>query len=342
MSITDGSKKFDPRTAIYTPAQASSYTIKAIQNIKNQVHQGLGIYLGEQFEKYFPPVLPGQLCSIVAQSSHGKTSFMRFIEMMGAKKLMEQGREDEIFVHVSVEELVEEQIFLELAREADEDAGALARGIVLDWDKLMTASIKVGTIPIYRIGDSLARVEDWPDLYMSNMVEAIRFLRDDYLDFHPKIAAVFFDYLQAFPIEPKNRGADHDKQRRLQVRDDIYNLRRAAKMFECPVFVNVQAKQHLDGANPPIMMPGIYDGEESSAIAQRSDRILCMWMPKQTAGTNTEVKHKGGSFIVEENMVWIKVAKQKGGLPSGKTWPCRINFKSNYYSPDLLNRYGNE
>jgi hypothetical protein len=198
----------------------------------------------------------------------------------------------------------------------------------------MAAAIHVGKVPIYRIGDSLARAEDLPNLYMSNMVRSIKTLVEELLDWRPQVAGLFFDYLQAFPFDPEHRTAPQEGKRRLQVREDIYRLRMAAAYFKCPVFVAVQAKQHLDGANPPIMLPGIYDGEESAAIAQRCDRILTLWMPKQTHTIGTELSHGFHNFRVEENLLWIKVAKQRGGLPSGKTWPCRIDFRSNTIAPE--------
>lgn len=324
---------FDPKTAVYTPQQVATYGIEAIKNARNNASRGLGINIAE-LRDYFAPVMPGQVCAIIAQTSHYKSGFLHFIEHQAAQQLMIDGREDEILIHVSVEECVEEQAFLEFARESEEDAGKLARGICQDWDKLSAASIKVGNIPIYRIGDSLARAEDMPELYLSNMIRAIRELVTDVLDWQPKIAGIFFDYLQAFPIDPEIKQNSADAQRRMQVRSDIFRLRQAAAYYKCPVYVAIQAKQHLDGASPPIMIPGIYDGEESSSIAQRCDRIISLWMPKQTQPVGTMISTGSFNFTVEENMLWVKVCKQRGGLPSGKSWLCRVDFRRNLIAPE--------
>ena len=327
------SKDLDPKTAIYTPQQVATYGVTAVQNARDNATRGLGINIAD-VRDYFAPVMPGQVCAIIAQTSQYKSGFLHFIEHEAAKQLTAQGRDDEILVHVSVEECVEEQAFLEFARQSNEDAGKLARGQVQDWDKLMAAAVTVGNIPIYRIGDSLARAEDMPNLYMSNMIRSIKTLVEDLLDWKPKIAGLFFDYLQAFPIDPEVKQSSADAQRRLQVRQDMYRLRQAAAYFQTPVYVAVQAKQHLDGASPPIMMPGIYDGEESSSIAQRCDRIISLWMPKQTNPVGTVIQHGAYSFTVEENLLWIKVCKQRGGLPSGKSWSCRVDFRSNTIAPE--------
>ena len=162
------------------------------------------------------------------------------------------------------------------------------------------------------------------------MIRSIKFLSEKLLGHRVQTAGLFFDYLQAFPIDPEVRAAVHDQQRRLQVRSDMYRLRQAAAYFKCPVFVAVQAKQKLDGApGPNMLLPGIYDGEESSSIAQRCDRIIQLWMPKQTHVIGTEIEHKGLKFMVAENLLWVRVGKQRGGLPSGRTWKCRIDFKKN-------------
>lgn len=334
-------KEFDPKTAVYTPPEWAKFGLEAAEKMHEKRERGLVLPIAE-IRDYFAPVLPGQLCALIAQTSNYKSGFMHFWERAAARSLMDDNRVDECVIHVSVEECVEEQAYLFFARETGEDAGQIARGEVQDWSKLRNAATLVGSIPIYRIGDSIARADDLPDLYMSNMVRAIRELVEGRVTGKKiKPAAIFFDYLQAFPFDPEVRSAAPNDQRRLQVRQDIYRLRHAAAFFDCPVVVGVQAKQHLEGArSQDIQIPGIYDGEESSAIAQRADRILCLWMPKQTHTVGTRIKFDddptGASFVVAENQLFIKVAKQRGGLPSGKTWPCGINFNKNEIAPITL------
>jgi hypothetical protein len=331
---------FDPKTAVYTPAQTATYGVQAVKRSYDAAEAGVGIGVPiAEIRDYFPPVLPGQICAIIAQTSNFKSGFLHFIEHDAALLLGEKKTRDHVLIHVSVEESIEEQAFLELARESGEDAGDLARGEVQDWNKLQQMSIRIGDIPIYRIGESLARAEDMPRLYLSNMIRSIKTLVEgDILDWKPKVAGVFFDYLQAFPIDPEVRTTERHEQRRLQVRSDIYRLRQCAAYFRCPVFVAVQAKQELRGATPPIMLPGIYDGEETSAVGQRFDRIITLWMPKMTYPVGYYVERPGMSFVVEENQLWMKVAKQRGRLPSGRVWACLIDYKTNTIAPDYSMR----
>jgi len=335
-------KEFDPKSAVYTPDESSQYAIEAIERIRDSKRRSASLDIA-QIRDYFSPILPGQVTSVIAQTSHYKSSFMHFWERQIARQLIAEGREDEAIIHVSVEECVEEQSFLFLANETGEESGKLARGEVQDWDRLLAASTKIASIPIYRIGDSLARAEDLPNLYLSNMVKAIERLTRGDVTGSPIIpAAIFFDYLQAFPFDPEIRSAELKDQRRLQVREDIYRLRLAAAYFKCPVVVGVQAKQELNRQGKGNMdIPGMYDGEESSAIAQRCDRIITLYMPAKNVPVGDFVSFAGQDIQVEENMLFVKIAKQRGGLPSGQTWLCRIDFARNEIAPDAEIHGGN-
>lgn len=323
--------------AIFTPQEAARYALGTIKKAIEQQRRGLKLDIAE-IRDYLAPVMPGQVLAVVAQTSHYKTGFFHFWERTAAKQLIAEKRENESIIHVSVEECIEEQIYLEFANESGEDAGRLAHGIVQDWSKLEQAAIRIEQIPIYRIGDSLARPDEMQNLTLSNILRSVKELTEGRVTGNPIIpAALFVDYLQALPFDPEVRGVgrDYGEQRRLQVRQDIYRLRKAAAWLNCPVIVAVQAKQHLDGApSKNIQIPGIYDGEESSSIAQRCDRIIQLWMPKMNHAVGTLVEFKNLSFNVAENMLWIKVGKQRGGFPSGKGWMCRIDFATNTIAPD--------
>lgn len=328
--------EYEPKNAVHTPMQTSQYALEAIKNVRENTTRGARMFLGGEISNYFAPVLPAQVCVVLAQTSNYKSGFIHAWEAGLAQQLMEENRDDEAIIHVSVEEVVEEQGFLALGRETGEEAGRLARGDVQDWGKLEAAAIKVGTIPIYRIGESLARADDMPNLTISNMARAIQVLASGAITPDPiRPAAIFFDYLQAFPIDDEIKQASHDVQRRLQVRQDFFRLRQAAAKYRCPVIVAVQAKQTLSGPaeKSALQIPGVYDGEESSSIAQRADRMISLCMPARTKEVGEWVKIKNTSLQVEENMLVVKVLKQRGGLPAGQSWLMKIDFARNSISP---------
>ena len=325
------SNDWKPESAVYTPQQAAKYGLEQIDEIRQ--NQAASIALGvPSISDYFAPVRPGQITFVQAQTHQYKSGFCRMWARLAAEQLNTQERFGECIVHVSVEECIEEQAFQELAHYSDEEPGGLARGNVQDWTKLKRAAIQVGKLPIYRIGDSLARPEDLPNLYLSNIIRSIQALQETQ---RKKPAAIFVDYLQALPIDPEVMKMQADKRRHLQVRQDVYRLRQASVFFKAPVIVAVQAKQTLQGAQPPIMIPGMYDGQDTSAIAQRADRIISLWMPKVTHAVGQHISAGNYNFTVSENQLWVKVVKQRGGLPSGKAWPCIVDYRSNTIRPDL-------
>jgi len=326
---------FDPTRAIYTPPETAAYGAQFIARLKEQKLPGLSLGIPE-IKDYMPPILPGELAIMIAQTSNYKSGFFHHIEENASRQLEREGRE-EILIHISVEEGIESQAVLLLSRESGNPGRDLARGIYQDWNRLEQAAIRIGTIPIYRIGESLARAEDMPFLTISNMVRAIKLLASGEITGKPlKIAGLFFDYLQAFPADPEAAKFLPDKQRRMQVYMDVKRLRQAARYFECPVWVAVQAREVLKGApGRNMLIPGIYDGQESSFIAQHADRVCQGWMPKTTHPVGEMVIHKGVSFQVDENLFFFKVGKQKNNLPAGRSWKCRIDFQRNIIAPEI-------
>lgn len=325
--------EFDPGSAIFTPQESVAAALKTVRYVR-QGYGAAGISLGLRYISsgefpYVPRVLPGQTAVILAQTSHGKSYMMHYIERKAAYQLITDGREDEVLIHVSVEESIEEQVYNHLSYRTGVSAGDIARGAIQDWNMLEQEALVVGQIPIYRIGEAIARPEATPHLYMSNMLRCIDFLREKLMGHRLKIAGIFFDYLQAFPIDPEVARTALNDQRRLQVREDFYRIRQAARRFGCPTFVAVQAKQELkDAPGKDMLTPGQYDVNETADVSQRADRIFSLWMPKQTHSVGARIDHKGFSFTVEENLMFFKVCKQRGGHRAGKAWAMRVDFNS--------------
>jgi len=321
------SNVFDPSSAVYTPAEASTFALREVEQAE---HDDLRGYPLDIFGGYVPPARPGELVIVQGQTSNYKSAALHFFEREGAKRLQVLGRGNEIIVHVSVEELIEPQMYLHLGHITGDSAGDLARGKVQDWSRLRQAAVQVGTVPIFRIGASLARAEDMPNLYLSNMFRAIKELVSGAVTGEKLVlAGIFLDYLQAFPIDPEVSKAGIDGQRRLQVRQDIYRSKDMAAYFQCPVFLAAQSKQSLTGANPPYMIPGVYDIEETSAGAQRADRVFSLWLPKTSYPLGKRLPADTGVLEVAEDDLYIKVCKQRGGMPAGRSFHFKVDYIHN-------------
>ena len=328
----------DVRHAVHTPAEASARGVERIREMEANKHRSMPLDI-PKIGEYLAPLMPGELCAVQAQSSNYKSGFMNMWEHQLAKHLQTIGRDDECIIHVDTETSVESLAIQEIGRLSGHSVADLSRGNVRDWKDIIQAAGKIAGIPIYRIAASLG-ADDMPDLYLSSIYRAIKLMQDSKVHDHPiKPACIFVDYLQALPIDPEVKAAGQlDKERRLQVRQDVYRLRSMANYFACPVVVGVQAKQEMKGhPGQNMMIPGTYDGEETSSIAQRFDRIISLWMPKMTHTQGETITHKQViSFEVTDDLIFIKVNKQRGGLPSGDVWPCRIDYKTNTIAPTKL------
>lgn len=319
-------KPFDPLKSIYTPQETATFGVQAVEEIQSGAPRAMNWPIAVMGD-YFAPMQAGQTLALQAQTSQYKSGTMRFLENAWARQLKDQGREDEVLIHVSLEELVEELAFHEFARLTNQDAGLIARGKVRDWGELLTASLTVAGTPVYRIGESLRYPDMMMELYLTNIARAIKALMDGEITGQKiRIAGIFVDYLQALPIDPEVRKINMQEQRRLQVEQDTSRLRSMSKWAGCPVVVGVQAKQNLTSKSS-WQMPGLYDGAESASIAYRNDRVISIWLPKMTSTIGDTIDGPI-SFTVEENQCFYKVWKQRGGLPQGKTFPCRIDYAS--------------
>lgn len=322
---------------IYAPNEKSTLGYEQAQRAAE--HNQFGIELDIKgtmpaVKDYFAPLLPWEICAVQAQTSNGKTYFTNFWERQIVDQLKRQKR-DEIIIHVSLEESIEAMAFQDYGRILKQKPADFARGAFTDWAKMLLAKKEIDGIPVWSIGESANTPDDAPELTLSNIYRSINELVSGRITGEPwKPAVIIVDYLQALPIDPETKNAQKQEQRRLQVMSDVFRLRKMTKALQCPIIVPLQAKQELSGNNLPYMIPGTYDGMETSAIATRFDRIISLWMPKTThiVGQYASNKDNSTSILVKENQAFMKINKQRGSLPAGMVWELKIDFETqNYY-----------
>jgi len=322
-------------TVVFSPQEASARAEKKARDIRDVSYRGIEFPLPEIASYPFAPLLPGQLCIVLAQTSNYKSGFLDFWKDEAVKQLARQDRAGEAIFYISVEDTLEEQMFFELSKRTGYPIDEISTGHAENWDRVLDCTMELGAIPVYRVCNTLDDPEDVHELYMTNIVKAIQYaMKRDNI----KPALFIIDYLQALPLDPTRRGYANEHARRLQIRSDVYEMRKLSRL--APVITACQAKQVLSGAAGDNMyIPGIYDGEESSSIAQRTDRMVSIWMVAQKLASKMgyPVDHGGLSYTVRPELAFMKVTKQRGRLPAGKTWPIAIGFQKNRMQvvPDL-------
>lgn len=326
---------FDAGRMVYTPQQTAFYGTEMIRAVQAGKYRSL-IFPIEGMRDYVAPLMPFETMVFIAQPSQAKSTMLDFFEMVAAQQLIAQERFDECIIHVSVEETIEAMAFRGFSKIGGENTGNMARGTVKNFDNILMSSTKLASIPIFRIGESSMREDSFKGpLTLSNIERGIKKLvGGDITGDVVKPAGIFVDYLQALPLDPEMRKANIEVQRRLQVRDDVYRLQDWPKIFNCPVVYAAQAKQNMECGTGEWQLPGWKDGEETNAIPQRVDRIITQWLVKQTSPVGARITHGDISFTVEEDMIFFKAAKQRGGLPAGRTFPCRINYNAGTIATD--------
>lgn len=327
----------DHKSNIYAPNEVSTAGYNEAKRAAEHAQFGIELDIkgtDPSVQDYFAPLLPWEICAVQAQTSNGKTMFTNFWERQIVQQLKRQKR-DEIIIHVSLEESIEAMAFAEYGRILDQRPADFARGKFTDWARMLWAKSQMDGVPVWRIADSANKPADAPELTLSNIYRAIKELVSGNITGEKwKPAVIIVDYLQALPIDPEVKQAAHHEQRRLQVASDVFRLRDMTKHLGCPIIVPLQAKQDLAGENPPYKIPGLYDGLESSAIATRFDRIISLWMPKMSypVGSTVMNKDKSISLTVHEDQAFVKINKQRGGLPSGIVWECKVDYQKQEYT----------
>ena len=328
---------------VFTPKEVADVGYDA--TLKASEFRDVGIPLSMsggvgKLNDYFAPLLPWEICGVQAQTHNGKTMFTDWWERKTIEHLAQKEQAGDV-IHVSLEESAEAMAFTEYGRLLDVIPAKLARGEYSDIAKLKVAWTQIGQSRIWRIAESAQRPdmeilenpsEKTGELTLSNIYRAIRAIQQGEISSPTKIRLITIDYLQALPIDPEVKQANIDAQRRLQVRNDVYRLRKMTVKLQSPILVPIQAKQNLSGANPPYQIPGMYDGEETASIAQRFDRIISLWMPKTSLPVGSKQYRDGQEqFTVAEDQVFLRVNKQRGGLPSGKTFELKVDYQKREY-----------
>jgi len=289
-----------------------------------QKNQGRAIELpiaSPLVQDYCPPVIPGHIMLVVAQSHNGKTEFLEALAKHNALRAAKHNPKAVVaFVHL--EENIQDASLKQISRLSGVPMGKLARGEVNLADLRLNPELnKINDAPIARIAVSMRTGDSQytaKRLYRPEIHRQLKALESEGWE----IVLLIVDYLTALPTDAKD-----DEERRLKVREDLYEFRDWGNAMRFPVASGSQAKQKLEGAPAPgIMLPGLYDITESKDVAERSDRVYTFWMPKTTNLLGKTFDFGKHTLRVTNDLILMRVCKQKGGLQSGRIFICRWNY----------------
>jgi replicative DNA helicase len=315
---------------IISPTELGTMGVETINALNESRHRLMPLLL-PGLDDYFVPVAPGDLTIIQAQTHNGKSWFMRrWAERMVAH--LKRMKRDEVIVWVDTETPANYLAMTHVSRLANIPYREIVTANGLDAAKLMRAAMGVAETPIYTVATRLGN--DGSEIHLSNIYRALNMLVDGKVDGQKhRVAAVFIDYLQSLPYDPVvAKQQDLDKQRRLQVARDVNTCRVMGSRFSCPIILGVQAKQTPEPTQmyKSLGVPGgVYDGQETANIGQRTDRLLALAVAARNFGVGQVVEYHGKSMPVRENQMFVYVAKQRGeGFPAGGMFAYEMDSKA--------------
>ncbi len=287
--------------AVHSPADVANYTLEVVESRLKNRQLALTTGVGT-LDRFMKPVLPGEVIVVQANTGQGKTSFMQIWARSVVKQLQAREGVNEFVCYITYETLVEEMGLYDLAALTGIDSSEAWHGHITDdqYQELVHAAMKRSAMPLWVIGRSMKRKRQY-DLPLSKVQQALHKLEDEK---GLKPAIIFLDYIQTVPAE-----GDY-KDRRLAVIDVADRIKELAVTCGCPVVAGAQAKVDVfnkDGNK----IPGTYDAQESSRVAQDADKVISLWYPKATEGEGATVDLNGTPITVTKDLMVIAIRKQR-------------------------------
>jgi replicative DNA helicase len=262
---------------VYTAEDVGSLTLEMIRQRMAGKEEAVlsGI---ETLDRFLMPFWPGELIVIMARTGHYKTSFLTFLARRIAQQIKQQAMEHqqelkEMVIFAEWEMYVEQLGLYDVSQMTQIAAKDLWLGKVAkkDWPRVEVAASDRGGLPVWIAGPSMVRRREQVSLTLPEVQEALRRVEEE-IDWRAR--AIMLDHLQE--IDP----VAGERDRRLQVVDNMRRAKRLARDCGCPVFLGVQAGRKVDDRE--CKLPQVGDGEESSRIEQAADKLISLSIPCKT------------------------------------------------------------
>lgn len=307
-------KKPDYRELVHSPADLGREHVAWAERLQGVPGVPFGVPC---VDEKMVPMHPGDMVIFCGRPGSGKSSLLASLARAEGKRIVARGKADEeAVVYVTFEQVTEEMNAV-LETTDKYSVTDIVRGRV-DMDEVKRQATRRASMPIWLIGDSLARTGPTsPRMYPEVVFNAIESLRIDY-GIHPTLVCV--DYIQLVPIP---RLADRQKQ----VIEAAHRVKELAKRIGCPAIVAVQARRDVDDRK--VKIPYLHDAQWSSSIEQAADKFFGLWRPWITE------PHVGASPIIIDDVpypmtpVLLILAMRKQRFAEGN-WTWGLHFRPEF------------
>lgn len=285
----------------YSPADMTDLALRYAETVAKQEKMLWGI---ERLDRVITPLMPGHVATILGRPGNGKSTLLGWY----ARRIARQCKENEIVVHLTHEQAVEQADFMFWANEAITTTD-LTRGEV-PAEVLRAMAPERAALPVWVLGESIImKYAKSLRFTAENVYEALRLMARNY---GVKIKLVTIDYLQIQPIEAQRMG------RVEQVTEAIIGSREVARGLGCPVMMGAQAARSADSGGAE-QLPAINEAQWASAIEQASDEIFGLWRPITTR-RDKGFSWKGQNIITSPWHLLFRCLKDRWGAGTGETF----------------------
>lgn len=300
---------------VYTPAEVSTLGYDYLVQRRDNKESRLPFFVPSMDKVY--PLFPGEMASVIARPGHGKTGVMMYWARERSRWLRENGHEKRVVIYATWEQSIEELNAFYIAAEQQVSVTKMAKAQLVDeeWEKVMNASAKRMSEPLWFIGHSVMRKSGRTPITVDSLTRALESVQQ-FGDGGFMVDCLFVDYLQR--IQPEKQ-TDNPVVAYSQILDSLKDL---ALGFGLPVVVGVQANRDVEKLQLPI--PEIQHGQWTSNVEQSSDRVLSLVRPRRY---RREGEMFGQRRVEGHNQLLISVLKQKLGEANFADW---VKFAPQY------------
>lgn len=295
---------------LHTPAASSSAYVRWASTLRNNSGPKFGCVL----DKFVRPLGPGTMLAVAARPGMGKSTFMAYMAMKEARRIMAAKADDEIVVYVTWEQPVEELEAFFQSSLGGYSATDMAWGRLSE-DIIRANAIPRAALPLWTIGASIEQANvKKPKMYIESVLQTIEEIHEKY---GKRVTLACLDYLQIIPVPRTSNRID-------QVSEAAYLVKQTAMQIGAPVIVGVQAARHVDDYKYQI--PQLGDMQHSSAIEQTCDTMFGLWRPIRSKDPDEEshITIGGRDYDNTENLFVVRLLKQRQDRGFG-VWAMSFN-----------------
>ncbi|MEA3347053.1 MAG: DnaB-like helicase C-terminal domain-containing protein [Candidatus Auribacterota bacterium] len=279
----------------------------AIKQIKKEQEKKPYLKLGiPQIDDHFVMMRAGKLIGVLADTSHGKSSFMTFI----ARQMIQQFDDPkDIGVYVTWEDTVEDFGITDISALSAVPISSVYNGEVTEtqFANMLKSATQRATSPLWVLGHSETRRTSRPRLTMTDVILGLEYIIHEQ---KRNIRFVMFDYLQLI-----NLADIRERDTRLRYSEAVNKMKDMAQGYGIISICATQVKRQI--SERKWKMPQIHDAMETSRFEHACDGMIGLWYVHRTEELGKLIYEPKGRGEVPvyctEDLMLYETLKQKKG-----------------------------